>query len=166
MGELDWANLAAWCASTLPAWLCRQHPALDWDDARDAAAEALAQLWARRDTFDASRTTGRRWLLLTAQRRLIDAYRRRQGRVTVPLDDELPKPDALAWQDATEARVECEAVLAGLTPRQAQAVWWYHGLGVSVAEGAAALGLPYRTFCGRIAAGRRAARRQHMREAA
>lgn len=166
MGELDWADLAAWCASTLPRWLCRQHPALDWADAQDAAAEALTRLWARRDTFDASRTSGRRWLLLTARRLLIDAHRRRGGRLTVPLDDALAHPSAPAWQDTAEARVDCTAVLAGVTPRQAHALWWYYGQGRSVAEGAAALGVPYRTFCGRIAAGRRAARRQHVREAA
>lgn len=156
---LDWSALTDWTATTLPRLLCHQHPALAWPDAQDAAAEALARLWARHDTFDATRTTGRRWLLLTAERLLIDAHRRRGGRVLLPLDDALAKPDTIAWTDAAEARVECQAVLAGLTPWQAQAVWWHHGLGLSVGEGAAALGIGYRAFCGRVNAGRAAARR-------
>ena len=163
---LDWNGLTAYCTGFLPRWLSHQHPALDWMEAEDVAAEALARLWASRDTFDASRGTGKRWLQLTASRLLIDAHRRQHIHRMIPLDDRLDWPDGHGWQDAAEARIDCERVLAGLTPFQAQALWWYEGLGVSMGTGAAALGIPYRTFIGRVADGRRSAWRLCGQEAA
>lgn len=94
-------------------------------DVEDAVQEALLTVHAVRHTYDPARPFGP-WLVAIANRRIIDALRRRgrAGSRETPLDAEhetFAAPEANYHETASEARALREAV-EGLPPGQREAI--------------------------------------------
>ena len=109
--------------------------------ADDVVQEALIRAWRRRETFDLNRGTVRTWLLAIVLDRA-----RRQARHTTrwarPLgeehDEESQTPRSAA---AVEQRLDVEALVRQLAPRQRQAVVLHYLADLSVEEIAVVLGI-------------------------
>jgi RNA polymerase sigma-70 factor, ECF subfamily len=115
----------------------------DRQRAEDLVQETLLRAWRRPAAMDPARGSVRAWLFTTARNLAIDAWRRREARVTEVVTDQLPERlNGLEETDrAVESWVVAEA-LQRLTPahRQVLVECFYHGR--SVAEAAARLGIP------------------------
>jgi RNA polymerase sigma-70 factor (ECF subfamily) len=108
-------------------------------DAEDLVQETLMAIHSRRATYDPS-APFTAWLHAIARYKLIDHFRRRRVRATVPLDD----ADALFAADAAEpaaARMDVEKLLETLPARSRTLIRMVKIEGQSIAEAAAATGL-------------------------
>ncbi|MGE0747159.1 MAG: sigma-70 family RNA polymerase sigma factor [Rhodospirillales bacterium] len=108
-------------------------------DAEDLVQEALMAVHARRATYDTD-APFTAWVHAIARYKLVDHYRRRRIRATVPLDD----ADAVFAADAAgpaAARHDVERLLETLPDRPRTLIRMVRIEGQSVAETAAATGL-------------------------
>lgn len=110
--------------------------------AQDVVQEVFLRAWRSLDTTDLERPV-RPWLLQVARNLLTDGHRAAQARPVLVHDDpvllETPAEDEL--ERAVQAWHVAEA-LARLTPEHREVLVQAHWLGRSVAEIAAALGVP------------------------
>lgn len=110
----------------------------DPGSAEDLVQDTLMAVHEKRATYDPSRPFGA-WLHGIARYKLIDHYRRRKHRETVPLGDD----DFAAETDdaaAALARIDLETMLARLPAKQAAAIRLIHLEGRSAREAAERLG--------------------------
>src|SRR5690606_5458930 len=115
----------------------------DRQRAEDLVQETMLRAWRRPESMDPSRGSVRAWLFTTARNLAIDAWRRRNARVTEVVTDQRREPvgGVKETEGAVEAWTVAEA-LKQLSPahRQVLVECFYHGR--SVAEAAARLGIP------------------------
>jgi RNA polymerase sigma-70 factor (ECF subfamily) len=108
------------------------------DDVEDLVQETLISVHSKRATYDRDRPFTA-WLYAIARYRLIDHYRRR--RANVPLEDVEAILITEGFEDATSARMDVDALLSTLSPKQARAIRETHVDGLSIAEAASASGI-------------------------
>jgi RNA polymerase sigma-70 factor (ECF subfamily) len=115
----------------------------DRERAEDLVQETLLRAWRRPELMDPARGPVRSWVFTIARNLAIDAWRRRNVRITEVVTDQLPEPvpDLAEADRVVEAWTVAEA-LNRLTPthRQVLVECFYHGR--SVAEVARRLGIP------------------------
>jgi RNA polymerase sigma-70 factor (ECF subfamily) len=115
----------------------------DRQRAEDLVQETLLRAWRHPEALDPERGSTRAWLFTTARRLAIDAWRRREARVGEVITDAIPEPRAeLNEADrAVEAWTIAEALeRLSASHREVLVECFYKGR--SVAEAAAALGVP------------------------
>lgn len=108
-------------------------------DAEDLVQETLMAVHTRRATYDTA-APFTAWVHAIAHYKLVDHYRRRRVRATVPLDD----ADAVFAVDASEsaaARHDVDRLLDTLPERSRRLIRMVRIEGQSVAEAAAATGM-------------------------
>jgi RNA polymerase sigma factor (sigma-70 family) len=105
-------------------------------DVEDLVQETLIAVHTRRATFDRARPFTA-WLYAIARYRLVDLWRR--NRSSIPLEDAALSEDG--FEDAVLAKMDLDALLATLPPKQARAIRDTHVEGKSVAEAAADAGI-------------------------
>ena len=108
------------------------------DDVEDLVQETLISIHTRRASYDRDRPFTA-WLYAIARYRLIDHLRRR--RAVVPIEDVEAMLIAEGFEDAAAARMDVNALLSTLSPKQARAIRDTHVDGLSVAEAAAKAGI-------------------------
>ena len=113
----------------------RRRMAQAHDDIEDLVQETLIAVHTRRASYDRERPFTA-WLYAIARYRMIDHFRRQ--RVTVPVEDLDDILITEGFEDACAARMDVDALLAGLSPKQARAIRDTHIDGLSVAEAAQA----------------------------
>ncbi len=115
----------------------------DRQRAEDLVQETLLRAWRHPEALHPDRGSARAWLFTTARRLAIDAWRRREVRVGEVVTDTLPEPHiGLDEADrAVEAWTIAEA-LEQLSPAHREVLVECFYRGRSVAEAAAALGIP------------------------
>ena len=117
--------------SPLTAYFTRRL-AQDRASAEDLVQDTLMALHEKRATYDPSRPFSG-WLFGIARYKLIDHYRRSQRRMTIPLQDD----DAvIAIEPAIAARLDIEALLSRLPPKQAAAIRLTRLTGLTAREAA------------------------------
>jgi RNA polymerase sigma-70 factor (ECF subfamily) len=107
-------------------------------DVEDLVQETLISVHTKRATYDRDRPFTA-WLYAIARYRMIDHFRRR--RVVVPIEDVEAILAAEGFEDATAARMDVDALLSTLSPKQARAIRDTHVEGLSVAEAASGAGI-------------------------
>lgn len=107
------------CAERLRAYYRRRLTGRE-ADVEDLVQETLIAIHRKRASYDPS-LPFTAWLHGIARYRLIDQLRRDYRRASVPLDDEL-EPAGNVEVDAILAEIDVNALLARLTPKQADAV--------------------------------------------
>jgi RNA polymerase sigma factor (sigma-70 family) len=107
------------------------------DERDDVVQDALTRAWQRFETYDASRGSTRAWLLSIVADQA--AQRRRRLRVAVRRLG-LPKADTVAPTAAAVIRMDIDAAVERLAPRQRLAVDLYYSVGLDLNETAAAMG--------------------------
>jgi RNA polymerase sigma factor (sigma-70 family) len=107
-------------------------------DVEDLVQETLISVHTKRATYDRDRPFTA-WLYAVARYRLIDHVRRR--RVAVPIEDVEAILVAEGFEDATAARMDVDALLSTLSPKQARAIRDTHVEGLSIAEAATGAGI-------------------------
>lgn len=107
-------------------------------DLEDLVQETLIAVHTRRAAYDRERPFTA-WLYAVARYRLIDYLRRR--RLSVPLEDVEATLVEEDFEQASEARMDVETLLATLSPKQARAIRDTQVEGKSVAEAARAAGI-------------------------
>jgi RNA polymerase sigma-70 factor (ECF subfamily) len=107
-------------------------------DAEDLVQETLIAVHTRRASYDRQRPFTA-WLYAVARYRMIDYLRRRK--LSVSLDDVEATLVEEDFERASQARVDVDALLSTLSPKQARAIRDTHIEGKSVAEAAAAAGI-------------------------
>lgn len=125
------------CAERLRAYYRRRLAGRD-ADVEDLVQETLIAIHTKRASYDPS-LPFTAWLHGIARYRLIDQLRRDYRRATLPLDDELGPADSIAV-DAILAELDVNALLARLTPKQADAIRLTRLEGHSVRDAAAISG--------------------------
>ncbi len=126
----------------LRALAARRHR--DARDIEDAVQDILLTVHQIRRTYDPARPFGP-WLVAIANRRLVDRLRR-QGRTTAretalePHDETFAAPEANLYPDAMEQGA-LRAAVAGLPPRQREAITLLKLQELSLKEASAASGL-------------------------
>jgi len=108
------------------------------EDVEDLVQETLIAIHTRRATYDRHRPFTA-WLYAVARYRLIDHIRRR--RVVVPIEDVETILVAEGFEDAANARIDIDSLLATLSPKQARAIRDTHLTGKSIAEAAQSAGI-------------------------
>ena len=108
------------------------------EDVEDLVQETLIAIHTRRATYDRDRPFTA-WLYAVARYRLIDHIRRR--RVVVPIEDVETVLVAEGFEDAANARIDIDDLLATLSPKQARAIRDTHLTGKTVAEAAQSAGI-------------------------
>lgn len=108
------------------------------DDVEDLVQETLIAIHTRRATYDRTRPFAP-WAYAVARYKLIDHFRRR--RQTVPFDELEAVLIAEDGHEAASARLDLEALLGGLSAKQADAIRHTRIEGLSVAEAASAQGI-------------------------
>lgn len=108
------------------------------EEVEDLVQETLISIHERRISYDPARPFTP-WLYAIARYRLIDHVRRR--RMTLPIEDAEPFLEGEGFEDATAAKIDVEALLSTLTPKQAMAIRRTRLEGLSTAEAAAAAGI-------------------------
>jgi len=107
-------------------------------DVEDLVQETLMAVHGRRATYDRAQPFTA-WVFAVARYKLIDHWRRRRVRVTVPLDDHVE------WLATTEAEpgsaMDLERILAALPARQSALVRDVKIEGLSLAEAGARAGV-------------------------
>jgi RNA polymerase sigma-70 factor (ECF subfamily) len=98
----------------------------------------LISVHTKRATYDRDRPFTA-WLYAIARYRMIDHFRRR--RVVVPIEDVEAILVAEGFEGATAARMDVDALLSTLSPKQARAIRDTHVEGLSVAEAASGAGI-------------------------
>jgi RNA polymerase sigma-70 factor, ECF subfamily len=113
--------------------------------AQDVVQETLLRAWRTPSVLDQSKGSPRGWLYTVARRIVIDEWRSARTRPEV-VTDELPEPrrtDALdSVAEHTVDRALVVAALRTLSPEHREVVVECYFRGSSVAEAAAALGIP------------------------
>ena len=104
------------------------------EDVEDLVQETLISVHTRRASYDRERPFTA-WLYAIARYRMIDHFRRRK--IFVPIDDVEEILVTEGFEDASSARMDVDALLATLSPKQARAIRDTHIEGLSVAEAAA-----------------------------
>lgn len=107
-------------------------------DVEDLVQEALISVHGKRATYDRDRPFTA-WLYAIARYRLIDHVRRR--RLCVPIEDVETILMAEGFEEALSARMDVEALLSTLSPKQARAIRDTQVEGLSIAEAAERAGL-------------------------
>jgi RNA polymerase sigma-70 factor (ECF subfamily) len=107
-------------------------------DVEDLVQETLIAIHTRRATYDRDRPFTA-WLYAVARYRLIDHFRR--SRVTVPIENAESILVIEGFEDALNARMDVDGLLATLSPKQARAIRDIHLTGKSVAEAAGDAGI-------------------------
>jgi RNA polymerase sigma-70 factor (ECF subfamily) len=115
----------------------------DRQRAEDLVQETLLRAWRHPTAMDPSQGSVRAWLFTTARNLAIDAWRRRNVRVSEVVTDQLPEPlpDVNEADRAVEAWTIAEA-LNKLTPAHREVLMECFYQGRSVAEAATRLGVP------------------------
>ncbi|MPS67928.1 MAG: sigma-70 family RNA polymerase sigma factor [Novosphingobium sp.] len=108
------------------------------DDVEDLVQETLISVHGKRATYDRDRpfTAG---LYAIARYRLIDHFRRR--RLSVSIEDVETILIVEGFEDAASARMDVDALLSTLSPKQARAIHDTHVDGLSISEAAAGAGI-------------------------
>ena len=112
----------------------------DEEDVRECVNDVFAQFYFHRARFNASKGSLKNWLCTLAVRRAADRRRAALRRQADPLPEALP---AAAAPDPDE-RLDVQRALAGLPEEEADLLRM-RGAGLTVAEIARALDLPYET---------------------
>lgn len=107
-------------------------------DVEDLVQETLIAVHTRRAAYDRERPFTA-WLYAVARYRLIDYLRRRK--ISVSLEDVETLLIDEDFEHASLARMDVEALLSTLSPKQARAIRDTHVVGKSVAEAAADAGI-------------------------
>ena len=108
------------------------------EDVEDLVQETLIAIHSRRATYDGDRPFTA-WMYALARYKLVDLLRRGQAEVSFDgLEEILSCGD---FEAASIARMDVEALLASLPPKQARAIRDTKLVGLSVAEAAANGGL-------------------------
>jgi RNA polymerase sigma-70 factor (ECF subfamily) len=107
-------------------------------DVEDLVQETLIAVHTRRAAYDRDRPFTA-WLYAVARYRLIDHLRRRK--IAVSLEDVEATLVEEDFEQASQARMDVEALLSTLSPKQARAIRETHVEGKSVAEAAAGAGI-------------------------
>ena len=107
-------------------------------DVEDLVQETLIAIHVRRATYDRDRPFTA-WLYAVARYRLIDHIRRR--RVAVPIEDVEAMLVAEGFENAANARMDVDGLLATLSPKQERAIRDTHLTGLSIAEAAQSAGI-------------------------
>lgn len=108
------------------------------EDIEDLVQETLIAIHSRRATYDGDRPFTA-WMYALARYKLVDLLRRGQAEVSFDgLEEILSCGD---FEAASIARMDVEALLASLPPKQARAIRDTKLVGLSVAEAAANGGL-------------------------
>jgi RNA polymerase sigma-70 factor (ECF subfamily) len=107
-------------------------------DAEDLVQETLIAVHTRRASYDRQRPFTA-WLYAVARYRMIDYLRRRK--LAVSLDDVEATLIEEDFERASQARMDVDALLSTLSPKQARAIRDTQVEGKSVAEAAAAAGI-------------------------
>lgn len=105
------------------------------DDIEDLVQETLIAVHTRRGTYDRDRAFTA-WLFAIARYKMIDQFRR--NRWTVPIEGLEDMIVAESFENASGARMDVDALLDTLPPKQARAIRATRIEGASVAEAAAA----------------------------
>ena len=105
------------------------------DDIEDLVQETLIAVHTRRATYDRDRVFTA-WLFAIARYKMIDQFRR--NRMTVPIEGLEDMIVAESFEGASGARMDVDALLDTLPPKQARAIRATRIDGASVAEAAAA----------------------------
>lgn len=107
------------------------------DDVEDLVQETLIAIHTRRASYDRDRPFAA-WAYAVARYKMIDHFRRMKQ--TVPFEDLAEILVAEGYQEAS-ARLDVDALLEGVTPKQAEAIRRTKIDGQSVAEAAEAQGI-------------------------
>jgi RNA polymerase sigma-70 factor (ECF subfamily) len=107
-------------------------------DVEDLVQETLIAVHERRASYDRGRPFTV-WLYAVARYRLIDHFRRR--RTAVPLEDLEETLSVEGFEPATSARLDIDALLSELSPKQARAIRATHLEGFTSAEAARRAGI-------------------------
>jgi len=107
-------------------------------DLEDLVQETLIAVHTRRGSYDRSRAFGP-WLFAVARYKMIDHFRR--TRHDVALDDLGDLLGDGGFEDAVSARLDIDAALETLSPKQAATIRATKIEGLSVAEAAARAGI-------------------------
>jgi len=108
------------------------------DDVEDLVQETLISIHTRRASYDRDRPFTA-WFYAIARYRLIDHLRRR--RASVPIEDVESILVAEGFEEAASARMDVDALLSTLSPKQARAIRDTHVDGLSIAEAAEKAGI-------------------------
>jgi RNA polymerase sigma-70 factor (ECF subfamily) len=103
------------------------------EDAEDLVQETLIAVHTRRASFDRERPFTA-WLYAIARYRMIDHFRRQK--LSVSIEDVEAILIAEGFEDAANAQMDVDQLLAGLPAKQARAIRNTHIDGLSVAEAA------------------------------
>jgi len=103
------------------------------DDVEDLVQDTLIAVHTRRASYDRGRPFTA-WLYAIARYRMIDHFRRRK--MTVPIEDVEAILTIEGFEDAANAQMDVDRLLAGLSPKQARAIRDTHIDGLSIAEAA------------------------------
>jgi len=103
------------------------------EDVEDLVQETLIAIHTRRATYDTSRPFTA-WAYAVARYKMVDHFRRR--RVTVPIEGLEDILVAEGFEEAVSARMDIDALLDTLPPKQARAIRETKVDGLSVAEAA------------------------------
>jgi RNA polymerase sigma factor (sigma-70 family) len=107
-------------------------------DLEDLVQETLFSVHTRRASYDRHRPITA-WLYAIARYRLVDYYRQR--RLSVSIEDVHEILAAEGFEDRLTARMDVDALLDTLSPKQARAISDTHLDGKSIAETAAGAGI-------------------------
>jgi RNA polymerase sigma-70 factor (ECF subfamily) len=107
-------------------------------DVEDLVQETLISVHGKRATYDRDRPFTA-WLYAIARYRLIDHVRRRK--LSVPIEDVETILMVEGFEEALSARMDVEALLSTLSPKQARAIRETQVEGLSIAEAAEKAGL-------------------------
>jgi RNA polymerase sigma-70 factor (ECF subfamily) len=107
-------------------------------DVQDLVQETLISIHTRRASYDRDRPFTA-WLYAVARHRLADYYRRR--RLSASIEDLTDILAAEGFEERVTARIDVDALLNTLSPKQARAISDTHLDGKSIAEAAAGAGL-------------------------
>jgi RNA polymerase sigma-70 factor (ECF subfamily) len=108
------------------------------DDVEDLVQETLISVHGKRATYDRDRPFTA-WLYAIARYRLIDHFRRR--RLSVPIEDVETILIVEGFENAASARMDVDALLSTLSPKQARAIRDTHIDGLSISDAAAGAGI-------------------------
>ncbi|MGB3771588.1 MAG: RNA polymerase sigma factor SigM [Rhodococcus sp. (in: high G+C Gram-positive bacteria)] len=135
-------------------WLTARRASYSAEDAADALQEALLSAHRTAATFRADAAV-RSWLHRIVVNACLDRIRRNRVRPTVPLGEQAREPrDPVDRYADVDLSIVVEKALFSLPPDQRAAIVAVDMEGYSVADAAAALGVPVGTVKSRCARGR------------
>ena len=108
------------------------------DDVEDLVQDTLIAIHTRRASYDRDRPFTA-WAYAVARYKMIDHFRR--SRNNVPFEDLEDILVAEGFQEAASAKMDVDALLAGISPKQARAIRQTKIDGLSVAEAAESAGI-------------------------